>query len=86
MATKTISKCGVCGYPLAAEFEGQTISCPMCGTVNEATISQGIIISTPVFVGILAFLGGMLLGPAIIASTSGGRDWLEKQAREAIRR
>lgn len=86
MATKTISRCGVCGYPLAAEFEGQTITCPMCGTVNEATISQGITIPTPLFIGVLAFLGGVLIGPALIATTSGGREWLEKQAREAIRR
>jgi len=85
MATKTISKCASCGYPLATEFEGQTVTCPMCSTVNEA-ISQGITISTPVFVGVLAFLGGVLIGPALIASTAGGREWLEKQAREAIRR
>lgn len=85
MATKTISKCDVCGYPLAAEFEGQTATCPMCSAINEA-ISQGITIPTPLFIGIVAFLGGVLLGPALIASTSGGRDWLEKQAREAIRR
>ena len=85
MATKTISKCASCNYPLAAEFEGQMTTCPMCSAVNEA-ISQGITISTPVFVGILAFLGGVLIGPALIASTAGGREWLEKQAREAIRR
>ena len=84
MATKAISKCGVCSYPLAAEYEGQTITCPMCSSVNEA-ISQGITISTPVFVGVLAFLGGMLIGPAIIASTSGGKRWLEEQARGAIK-
>lgn len=85
MATKTISKCASCGYPLAAEYEGQTVTCAMCGTVNEA-ISQGIIIPTPLFVGVLTFAAGMLFGPAIIATTAGGRDWLEKQAREAIRR
>ena len=80
MATKTISRCGVCGYPITAEYEGQTVTCAMCGSVNEA-ISQGVVISTPVFVGVLAFLGGMLLGPTIIASTSGGKRWLEEQAR-----
>ena len=86
MAIKTLSKCSTCGYPIQAEYEGQTAVCAYCGEKLEATISQGITISTPVFVGVLAFAAGMLLGPALIASTSGGRDWLEKQAREAIRR
>ena len=85
MATKTISSCARCGYPLAAEFEGQTATCPNCSSINEA-ISQGITIPTSVFVGVLAFFGGMLIGPAIIASTSEGRAWLEKQARAAIRK
>ena len=85
MAIKTISKCASCGYPLAADVEGQTVTCPMCGTVNEA-ISQGVTIPTPVFVGFLAFGFGVLLGPALIATTAGGREWLEKQAREAIRK
>jgi len=79
MATKTISKCGVCGYPLAAEFVGQKVSCPMCGTLNEA-ISQ-VVIPTPVFVGVLAFIGGMFLGPALVASTTEGQRWLERQIR-----
>jgi len=57
----------------------------MCATVNEA-VSQGVTISTPVFVGIIAFFAGIILGPALIASTSEGRAWLEKQARGAIRR
>jgi len=49
MATKTISKCAECGYPLAAEYSGQTINCPMCGTVNEAI--TGVEIPTPIFAG-----------------------------------
>ena len=84
MATKTIGKCAVCGYPIQA-YEGQTTVCAYCGEKLEA-ISQGITIPTPLFVGLVACGFGVLLGPAIIASTSGGREWLEKQAREAIRK
>ena len=85
MANKTIGSCASCGYPLAASHPGQIETCPMCATVNEA-VSQGVTISTPVFVGIIAFFAGIILGPALIASTSEGRAWLEKQARGAIRR
>jgi len=86
MATKTISKCPICGYPVQAEYEGQTAICAYCGTKLEATISQGITIPTTLFWSLIAFGVGVVIGPALIASTSGGRDWLEKQAREAIRR
>ena len=85
MANKTIGSCASCGYPLAAEHIGDQVTCPMCSAVNEA-VSQGVTISTPVFVGILAFFAGMIFGPSLIATTSEGRTWLEKQAREAIRR
>lgn len=85
MATDTISKCVSCGYPLAAEYEGQQVSCPMCNTLNEVITQEGITIPTPVFVGVLCFFGGMLIGPALVATTSGGRDWLEKQAKRAGR-
>jgi len=84
MATKTIGSCAVCGYPLAAEYVGQKVTCPMCGSVNEA-ISQ-ITIPTPVFVGVVAFFAGMFFGPSIIATTTEGRKWLEEQARGVIRR
>ena len=84
MSTKTIASCAVCGYPIAAEFEGQTVTCPMCGTVNEA-VSSGITIPTPLFVGIISFTLGVFLGPALIATTEEGRRWLEEQARGIIR-
>lgn len=77
---KTISKCAECGYPLTAEYEGQTTTCPMCSSVNEA-ITEGITIPTPLFVGVLAFLSGMFVGPALIASTTEGQAWLVKQAK-----
>lgn len=84
MVTKTISSCAECGYPLAAESVGERATCPMCGTANEA-IAQGITIPTPLFVGVVAFGLGMLLGPALIATTTEGRSWLEKQARGIIK-
>lgn len=84
MATKTISSCPVCGYPVAIEHEGQTEICANCGEKLQA-VAQGITIPTPLFVGVIAFGLGVLIGPALIATTAGGRSWLEKQAREAIR-
>lgn len=83
MAEKTSIGCASCGYPITAEFEGQQLTCPMCSQVNE--ITQGVTIPTPLFVGFIAFALGMLVGPTIIASTSEGRTWLEKQARAKIR-
>lgn len=85
MATGTISKCISCGYPIEAMYVGQRVSCPMCGSINEA-VTQGVTIPTPAFVGILCFFGGMLIGPSLIAGTSGGRDWLEEQTRKAVRK
>lgn len=78
---KTLSKCPVCGYPLNAEYKGQTAVCAYCGS---NLIAQGVTIPTPLFVGVVCFGLGMLLGPALIASTAGGRDWLERQARAKI--
>lgn len=80
MANKAIAKCASCGYPLTAEYEGQIEACPMCATVNEA-ISQGVTVPTPVFVGIIAFCLGMFLGPSIVASSTEGQKWLERQIR-----
>lgn len=78
----TLTKCPICGYPIQASVEGETTVCAYCG---ESLIAQGITIPTPLFVGVVAFGLGVLLGPALIATTAEGRSWLEKQAREAIR-
>jgi len=86
MATKTIGSCGVCGYPLAAEVEGQQVTCPMCSSINEAIAQEGITIPGTLFWSLIAFGVGVILGPALIASTAEGRRWLEEQARGAIRR
>lgn len=78
MATRTISKCPVCGYPIKSASEGEAVVCAYCGS---ELIAQGVTIPTPVFVGVIALLAGIFLGPAIIASSATGRSWLEKKAR-----
>lgn len=75
---ETLTKCPVCGYPIQASVEGEAAVCAYCG---EQLIAQGVTIPTPLFVGLIAFGLGVLLGPALIATTSEGRGWLEKQAR-----
>ena len=76
-------ECGSCGYPITSSVRvGQQVACPMCNTINEA-ISQ-VAIPTPLFVGVIAFLLGMLLGPPIVATTDAGQKWLERTAREKI--
>lgn len=81
MSKGTMAKCPTCGYPVMAQFEGQTAVCANCGEQMEAAISQGVTIPTPLFAGGLGFLLGMLIGPALVASTDVGKRWLEKQAR-----
>ena len=80
MTGKTIASCAECSYPIAAEHVGERSTCPMCGTINQA-IGQGITIPTTLFWSVLAFGLGVLVGPALIATTTEGRSWLEKQAR-----
>lgn len=83
MANPVIAKCPVCSYPIKAEYEGQTTVCAYCGEKLEA-VAQAVTIPTPVFVGVIAFIAGMFLGPSIIASTTEGKRWLEQQARGVI--
>jgi len=77
--------CAVCHFPIQAPTHvGQQVKCPYCGSINEA-ITQGVTIPTPVLVGLLSFGAGVLLGPALIASTQSGSEWLAKQAKERIK-
>lgn len=85
MASKTLSKCPICGFPINVEYEGQMTACAYCGAKLEAVVAQGVTIPTPLFVGVVAFLVGVVVGPALIASTEGGQRWLAKQARARIR-
>jgi len=81
MAETVVASCPACGYPVAANFEGETAVCANCGEKMEATISQGVTIPTPVFIGVLAFAAGILIGPALLASTQTGQAWLMRQAK-----
>lgn len=74
----TLTKCSECAYPIQANVEGETTVCAYCGT---HLIAQGVTIPTKLFIGLITFGLGVLLGPALIATTSEGRSWLEKQAR-----
>jgi DNA-directed RNA polymerase subunit RPC12/RpoP len=74
--------CAVCGFPILMKYVGQQVKCPSCGTINEA-ISQ-VTIPSPVFAGIISFTLGVVLGPALIASTQSGAEWLAKKARERL--
>ena len=67
MTTKTIGSCASCGYPLAARYEGYTVTCPMCKTANEA-VNQTLLIPEkflPVLLGAGLFMGiiiGVIFG------------------------
>ncbi len=76
----TLTKCAECGYPIEVSAAGETAVCAYCGLHLEATVTQGVNIPTPLFVGLLAFSLGVLLGPALLTSTDEGRRWLQKQA------
>ena len=59
MAEKTISKCSKCGYPIAAEYIGQTVSCPDCGSINQAI--SAVNVPDWLFWGGLGILAGVVL-------------------------
>ena len=77
------SPCAICRYPIQEpEYVGQEVKCPYCGSINEA-ITQ-VTIPTPVFVGFICFTAGVFLGPAILAATDTGSDYLARQIRGRI--
>ena len=77
--------CPVCKYPIQAPTSvGQQVKCAYCGTISEAILQEGVTIPTPVFVGIICFGLGVVLGPSLIASTQGGSEWLARKARERL--
>lgn len=84
---KTIAKCPVCGYPIALTHEGETRVCDYCGEhliASQGGIGQGVTIPTPLFAGLLGFAFGVLLGPALLSSTTAGSRWLEQQSVRRI--
>ena len=75
-----LGECHVCGYPLAANSEGESLTCPMCSAVNVATITQGVTIPTWLLAGAVGLLIGVIAGPAIGAGIPSGQRYLEKKA------
>jgi len=72
--------CAICKYPAPAPSHvGQQVKCAYCGSINEAITD--VTIPTPVFVGFLAFAAGVFFGPAILAATDVGSDYLARQIR-----
>ncbi|MGQ9545920.1 MAG: hypothetical protein ACUVTR_01975 [Dehalococcoidia bacterium] len=88
-STETLNTlpCPVCKFPILVRQhirEGQQIRCPSCGTISEA-IAQGVTIPTSVFVGFICFGLGVLLGPALVATTAAGQRWMERMIKEHIK-
>jgi len=75
--------CANCGEQMQAVVETAPVYYPEGWTRGKEglPISQGITISTPLLVGVLAFAAGMFLGPALMASTQSGQSWLLRQAK-----
>ena len=77
------SPCAICRYPIKeADYVGQQVKCPYCGSINEA-ITQ-VTIPTPVFVGFICFAAGVFFGPAILAATDTGSDYMARHIRGRI--
>jgi hypothetical protein len=74
--------CPDCHYPLEATYPGQQVRCPYCGTISEAITATT---STTVLVGVLAFLAGVVIGPAFILGAKAGQEALERRVRSKIR-
>jgi len=80
MITTVNAPCHACHYPIQEPaYDRQQIKCPYCGAINEA-ITQ-VTIPTPVFVGFIAFVAGVLFGPALLAATDVGQRYLEERIR-----
>ena len=77
------SPCTVCGFPITeATISGETVKCPYCSTINTAITD--VTIPTPVFAGVVAFAVGVFVGPALLAATQWGQDYLAKQVRKRM--
>lgn len=80
-----IVDCPVCGFPTSVEHEGQVKVCANCGTSMRA-ITQEIAIPAPLFTFGIGLVLGIIVGPALIASTTEGSKWLERQVKESMAR
>jgi hypothetical protein len=79
--------CPVCGYPIPAPlYVGEEVKCAWCNSISTAIEQEGVTIPKTVFWSLLTFGLGVLLGPAIWATTQGGSEWLARKARERLAR
>jgi DNA-directed RNA polymerase subunit RPC12/RpoP len=66
----TTVACKSCGFPIAVDAkmgEGDSITCPSCGTSGILTkISNPVSVPDPLFFGMLGFGIGLIFGPALI--------------------
>lgn len=86
MAVKVISKCASCGYPLAAEYVGQQVTCPNCQTINQAIAQAEVPIPLWFFAGAIGFVAGLILGPVVATTTKEGAAWMARRASERLAR
>ena len=53
------------------------------GEVRGPAITQ-VVIPTTLFVGVISFIAGAFIGPALWVSTKAGSEWLARKAKERI--
>jgi len=54
------------------------------GEVGEGPAITQVVIPTTLFVGVISFIAGAIVGPALWVSTKAGSEWLAKKAKERI--
>ncbi|MBW2559613.1 MAG: hypothetical protein JRE40_02035 [Deltaproteobacteria bacterium] len=62
----TTVPCLSCRFPIATSgVEGDSVTCPACGTKGILTRISAVVVPDPLFFGFLGFGFGMVLGPAL---------------------
>jgi len=88
--------CTNCNYPIKADYAGQSIRCPYCGTrqtvqevnmrsENGVGIAQGVVIPSWLFWLSAGLAAGILFGPTILASSREGALRLARIAEEKLK-
>lgn len=66
---------------------GEKVICSNCQTHLVMTdIGQDISVPAPIIVGLLGFVLGVIVGPALLATSDEGSKWLARQARAKLAR
>ena len=86
IATDSIP-CSACHYPIPkAEFVGQQVKCPWCGTIHEAIAQATVTLPTAILIGVFSFLGGAVVGHAAMISARGVSESLASKAEKRFRK